>query len=222
MVIGWFFTDFVYFMWISHSRWLPGPKIYILNGWNLKKKSSLKAHGRITCYIVGIFLRWSTASFVFFMQIWNSTQKRIVLRTRSGNACINDMSHYLDAQIQACTNEDPSVSGVRTLRSKVCIGYNGTKTHVSSRTINGNVIVFDNTISWFWCEDSSFSFKFRVRGYGITCHFQQYFSYIVVVSFIGGGNWRKSPTNFITKSNEYISPRTRFELSTSVVHRYQI
>jgi len=33
--------------------------------------------------------------------------------------------------------------------------------------------------------------------YGVERHFQQYFSYIVVVSFIGGGNWstqRKSPT----------------------------
>jgi hypothetical protein len=35
-------------------------------------------------------------------------------------------------------------------------------------------------------------------------HFQQYFSYIVAVSFIDGGNWRKPPTcrksltNFIT------------------------
>jgi hypothetical protein len=30
--------------------------------------------------------------------------------------------------------------------------------------------------------------------YGVLCHFQQYFSYIVAVSFIGGGNrstWRK-------------------------------
>ena len=34
-------------------------------------------------------------------------------------------------------------------------------------------------------------------GYGVLRHFQQYFSYIVVVSFIGVGNWstqRKSPT----------------------------
>jgi hypothetical protein len=39
------------------------------------------------------------------------------------------------------------------------------------------------------------------------CHFQHYFSYIMAVSFIGGGNWstrkkqltcRKSLTNFIT------------------------
>ena len=103
---------------------------------------------------MGIFLRWSTASFVFFMRIWNLTQKRIVLRTRSGNASINRMSHYLDAQNQACINEDPNVSWVRTLRSKVCIGCNGTKNHVSSRTTNGNVILFDNTMAWFWCEDS--------------------------------------------------------------------
>jgi len=32
---------------------------------------------------------------------------------------------------------------------------------------------------------------------GVKRHFQQYFSYIVAVSFIGGGNWRtwrKPPT----------------------------
>jgi len=43
--------------------------------------------------------------------------------------------------------------------------------------------------------------------YGIKRHFQQYFSYILAVSFIGGGNrstrrkpttCRKSLTNFIT------------------------
>jgi hypothetical protein len=42
---------------------------------------------------------------------------------------------------------------------------------------------------------------------GVYRHFQQYFSYNVAVSFIGGGNWssrrkpltcRKSLTNFIT------------------------
>jgi len=27
------------------------------------------------------------------------------------------------------------------------------------------------------------------EGYGVKRYFQQYFSYIVVVSFIGGGNW---------------------------------
>jgi hypothetical protein len=49
-------------------------------------------------------------------------------------------------------------------------------------------------------------------GLGLWClnHFQQYFSYIVVVSFICGGNqntrrkpltWRNSLTNFITKQH---------------------
>ena len=33
-----------------------------------------------------------------------------------------------------------------------------------------------------------------VMGYGGECHFQQYFSYIVAVSFIGGGN-RSSEEN---------------------------
>jgi hypothetical protein len=57
--------------------------------------------------------------------------------------------------------------------------------------------------------------------------FQQYFNYIVAVSFIGGGNqstWRKpltcrkSLTNFFTYCCiEYTSPRTGFELTTLVV-----
>ena len=52
-------------------------------------------------------------------------------------------------------------------------------------------------------------------------HFQQYFSYIVAVSFIGEGNWkirRKALTccKSLTKLL-YISPWSRFELTTSVV-----
>ena len=35
--------------------------------------------------------------------------------------------------------------------------------------------------------------------YSVLRHFQQYFSYVVAVSLIGGGNRRKPPTNFITK-----------------------
>jgi hypothetical protein len=60
-----------------------------------------------------------------------------------------------------------------------------------------------------------------------TCHKKKYFSYIVAVSFIGGGNWstrrkpltyRKSLTNFITYCGiEYTSPFTGFKLSTLVV-----
>jgi len=36
------------------------------------------------------------------------------------------------------------------------------------------------------------------KDHGVYCHSQQNLSYIKVVNFIGGGNWRKSLTNFIT------------------------
>ena len=75
----------------------------------------------------------------------------------------------------------------------------------------------------------SLSLIFRLVWFGLWCltYFQQYFSYIVVVSFIGGGNrstWRKPPTchksltNFITWCCiEYTSPWSRFEITTLVV-----
>jgi hypothetical protein len=51
--------------------------------------------------------------------------------------------------------------------------------------------------------------------------FEQYFSYIVEVSFIGGRNQstrRKPPTNFITQCCiEYTSPWTGIELTTLLV-----
>ena len=66
-----------------------------------------------------------------------------------------------------------------------------------------------------------------VKDYGVLRHFQQYFSYIVVVSFIGGWNWstRGKPTttanHWQTFSRkycfEYISPPAGFELTTLVV-----
>jgi len=75
------------------------------------------------------------------------------------------------------------------------------------------------------CNMSSQLFKYGC-GYGIQRHFQQYFSYIVVVSFIGGGNrstrrkpptCHKSLTNFIWECCiGYISPWTWFELTTLV------
>ena len=62
--------------------------------------------------------------------------------------------------------------------------------------------------------------------YGVLCHFQQYFSVILAVSFIGGGKWstrrkpstcRKSLTNGITLCCiEYTSAWTGFELTTLV------
>jgi len=63
--------------------------------------------------------------------------------------------------------------------------------------------------------------------YGVYRHFQQYYSYIVTVSFIGEGNrstrgkspiYRKSLTNFITWCCiDYTSPLKGFELTTLVV-----
>ena len=63
---------------------------------------------------------------------------------------------------------------------------------------------------------------------GVSRHFQQYFSYIMTVSFIGGGNQRtqrKPPTCRKSLKNlshnvvliEYTSPWSRFERATSVV-----
>ena len=59
--------------------------------------------------------------------------------------------------------------------------------------------------------------------YGVEGHFQQYFSYIVPVSFIGGGNRctrRKSPTRGVTNKLYHIMlylAWTKLELSTFVV-----
>ena len=70
-------------------------------------------------------------------------------------------------------------------------------------------------------ESNTFS---CVKGWGYDV--QQYFSYMVAVSFIGGGNqrtWRKPPTcrksltNFITCCIEYTLPLTGFEFTTLVV-----
>jgi hypothetical protein len=38
----------------------------------------------------------------------------------------------------------------------------------------------------------------QVQGYGVQRHFQQYFSYIVAVSFIGEGNQRKPGLKQVT------------------------
>ena len=71
------------------------------------------------------------------------------------------------------------------------------------------------------------TYIYRGGGYWCLTLHQQYFSYIVVVSFIGGGNqstqtkpmtYHKSLTNFIAECCiEYPSPLARFKHTTLVV-----
>ena len=169
----------------------------------LKIKSSLKAHCRIKCYIVGIILRWSTASFVFFMRIWNLTQKKDCLKNQKWKCkykrheslswCTDSSLHKWRPQCLWVPNLE--VQSLHRLQwyKKPCI--------LKNHQWKCNFIWQYNGIILMW---GFFGFNFRVRGYGITLHFQQYFSYIVTVRFIGGENRRKSPTcrnsltNFIT------------------------
>jgi hypothetical protein len=70
---------------------------------------------------------------------------------------------------------------------------------VSSSKLINNASVSNG---WFIVFNATFN---NISEVVVSCHFQQYFSYIMSVSFIGGGNWstwRKSLTNFI----EYTSP----------------
>ena len=53
-----------------------------------------------------------------------------------------------------------------------------------------------NLIFFLFFNINCFKFSFKkfdwfglVYGVTVNCHFQQYFTYIVAVSFIGGGNW---------------------------------
>ena len=57
----------------------------------------------------------------------------------------------------------------------------------------GNCNTFLN--QYFLLVSGNFSLHLRVRVMVFKSHFQQYFSYIVAVSFIGGGNWsiRRKP-----------------------------
>jgi hypothetical protein len=49
----------------------------------------------------------------------------------------------------------------------------------------------------------------RVGGYGVQPHFQQYFSFIVAVSFIGGENHRPVASQWQTWSHNVVSSTPR-------------
>ena len=62
---------------------------------------------------------------------------------KNGNASINGMNHHFNAQIEACTNEDP-IYGIRVSSlgfSKFWIDSNGQKT-LFGRTRNGHVQMY--------------------------------------------------------------------------------
>ena len=42
----------------------------------------------------------------------------------------------------------------------------------------------------------------KCKGYGVKCHFQQCFSYIMAVSFIGGGNRRTRRKSLICRNTD--------------------
>ena len=48
-------------------------------------------------------------------------------------------------------------------------------------------------------------------GYGVERNFQQYFSYIVVVSFIRGENWSTCRNNWYATSHRLLSQRTLYD-----------
>ena len=66
-----------------------------------------------------------------------------------------------------------------------------------------------------------FNSKFLVRlsklVYGVQCHFQQYYSYIVVVSFIGGGNQSTRRKPSICCLSQYISLMNINIFSTQII-----
>ena len=98
------------------------------------------------------------------------------------------------------------------------------------------------TLTWKWCvcknlltqstfffvQENFFFFLTNIDWFWFDCHFPQYFSYIVSISFIGGGdrstweNHRPVPSHCQTLSYnqhciEYSLPWTGFELTTLVV-----
>jgi hypothetical protein len=87
---------------------------------------------------------------------------------------------------------------------------------VSSNPIHGEVYLIQHYVIKFvsdlrqvvftWIIHDYEGFLMNWLVYGVKCHFQQYFSYIVAVSFIGGGNRRtqRKPLTCLEKDMQYI------------------
>ena len=70
------------------------------------------------------------------------------------------------------------------------------------------VFLFCSFVCLFWFFTTNY---IKGLAYGFQPHFQQYFSYIVAVSFIGGGNRstrRKHPTSHYKTLSHYVVSST--------------
>jgi hypothetical protein len=92
--------------------------------------------------------------------------------------------------------------------------------HGEVYSIQHFVIKFVSDLRQVGVDRLSFLFIIESKDCGVLRHFQQYFSYIVVVSFIGGGNRsirRKPPTRkqvFFT--NQFMSYQDHMMTQTSI------
>ena len=69
----------------------------------------------------------------------------------------------------------------------MCLTFNHLTISITGKVVYRPTEVLLNV---FNLQPSCLSTSIRFKVYGVKCHFQQYFSYIVAVSFIDGGNWR--------------------------------
>ena len=100
--------------------------------------------------------------------------------------------------------------------------------------VYGHLQMFKIFIYVIFCPDLIFLYQNKILYYllqysflvyGVSHHFQQYFSYIVVVSFIGGGNQSTGENHRPVASHwqtwslciKYTSPWAGFKLTTLVV-----
>ena len=58
LIIGWFIADFLFVFGMDGQEWIP-------ISWNLENILFLKLHGRMICYIVRIFHKWSVLCYFY-------------------------------------------------------------------------------------------------------------------------------------------------------------
>jgi hypothetical protein len=74
-------------------------------------------------------------------------------------------------------------------------------------------IMYNSCCDWYYCNHRYICME-QTTQFDISsrqCHFQQYFSYIMAVSFIGGGNHRPVASHCQTLSHNVVSSTSRHE-----------